>query len=161
MTTLLLHWSTFKLTGVWLTHIKEFGIPRDYYHSHWFGLWCFRSSISIICCAAVDQNRLSKSTASEEKTELQFPYDTWLCKASLTTHTLSGYNSPWLTWHHDNIELQSVRSNHEDNLYWPGHTLANFKVGQKNWGNGLVNALSLSNSWEIPNHTMRHSESVS
>lgn len=81
---------TFKLTGVWLTHIKEFGIPPDYYHIHWFSLRCFRSSIAITCCAAVYQNRLSKSTASEEKREFHFPYDTCLCKASLTTHTLSG-----------------------------------------------------------------------
>ena len=103
---------TFKQTGMWLTHIKEFGIPPDYHHIHWFSLQSFRS---IICCAAVDQNRLSKSSASEEKREFHFPYDTCLCKASLTTHTLSGFQSLFLSfinvtsWQH-RARVSSIKS---------------------------------------------------
>ena len=75
----------------------------------------FRSSTAIICCAAVDQMRLSKSTASEEKREFHFPYDTCLCKASLTTHTLSGFQSLFLSfinvtsWQH-RARVSSIKS---------------------------------------------------
>ena len=80
---------TFKLTFVGQTHIKELGIHPDYHHIRCFSLRCFRSGTAIFCCAAVDHNRLSKSTASEENQDFHFPYITRLCKASLTTHTLS------------------------------------------------------------------------
>ena len=53
------------------------------------------------------------------------------------------YNSPWLTWHQDNTELESVGSNHKYILYWPWHKFANFRVGQKNRGSRIVKSLSL------------------
>ena len=131
---------TFKLTGVWLTRVKEFGIPPDYYHIHWFSMQCFRSSIAIICCAAVDQNRLFKVQHQKRKENFTFPMIHVFAKYLLPHIHRVAYDSPWLTWHGGNIELESVESNHEETLCWPGHKLADFRVGQK----------KLSNSWQIP-----------
>ena len=92
-------------------------IPPDYHHIHWFSLQSFRS---IICCAAVDQNRLSKSSASEEKREFHFPYDTCLCKASLTTHTLSGLQFSLInltSWQH-RARVSRIKSQRQFVLVW-------------------------------------------
>ena len=143
---------TFKLTGVWLTHIKEFGIPPDYYHIHWFSMRCFRSSIAIICCAAVDQNRLFKSTASEEKREFHFPFDTCICKTSLTTDTLIGLQFSLInltSWHH-RARVSRIKSRRQFVLVL-AQTCKLRSGAEENWGIGLVKSLFLSEySWQIP-----------
>ena len=143
---------------------QRVGYPLDYYHIHWFSLRCFRSSIAITCCAAVYQNRLSKSTASEEKREFHFPYDTCLCKASLTTHTLRGlqFSLITLTSGQHLARVSRIKSRIQFVLAWA--QTCKLQSGAKKFGYWDCCQVTLP-EYQLasrPTHpTIRHSESVS